>query len=376
LKRIFLTTLKVGTIILLIACLISPAVASEGAKLGISLCIQSVLPSLFPFFVLCSLFFDLELYKGAEKIFSPIFSKLYNLSGTCSCALLFGLISGYPLGAKTAADLYSRNLCTKRQANRLLFFANNSGVGFLIGAVGGGLFGSAKIGWLLYLSHIAAALICGLFSRLIPSENYCRKTALIQKDNEYVNLPLILVNAVKDSFFTLLGVCAFVIFFSVVITILISIGFFPMTANFLCKIFPFLSVPCIEGILAGLVEMTTGSKLLSMLDNLPTAFVSASFILGFGGLSVHCQALSFILQKGLSPKIYLTGKSLHACLCGAVSFLLIPFLPQSVPAFSKASYFQFAFDLPLILYIILFAMSAFYPFLCLHLSQKRLSFLK
>jgi len=40
----------------------------------------------------------------------------------------------------------------------------------------------------------------------------------------------------------------------------------------------------------------------------------AAFILGWAGLSVHCQVLSFIGGHGLSARTYILGKLLHSVL--------------------------------------------------------------
>ena len=45
------------------------------------------------------------------------------------------------------------------EAERLLAFCNNSGPAFILGVVGVGVFGSSRVGLLLYLAH-AAASIC------------------------------------------------------------------------------------------------------------------------------------------------------------------------------------------------------------------------
>ena len=50
----------------------------------------------------------------------------------------------------------------------------------------------------------------------------------------------------------------------------------------------------------------------------------AAFMLGWAGLSVHCQVLAFLGDSGLSMGTYLTGKLLH----GGLSALLLRLLLQ------------------------------------------------
>ena len=45
---------------------------------------------------------------------------LFNVPGDAVYAFIFGLISGYPVGAKIVADLRNNDVCTKDEAERML----------------------------------------------------------------------------------------------------------------------------------------------------------------------------------------------------------------------------------------------------------------
>ena len=87
--------------------------------------------------------------------------RLFGVSGPGCAALILGLMAGYPLGAASAAGLVQRGEIKREEGERLLGFCNNSGPAFLLGAAGAGVFGSAKAGILLYISHVLAALTAG-----------------------------------------------------------------------------------------------------------------------------------------------------------------------------------------------------------------------
>ena len=57
----------------------------------------------------------------------------------------------------------------------------------------------------------------------------------------------------------------------------------------------------------------------------------AAFMLGWAGLSVHCQVLAFLGDSGLSMRTYLVGKLLHGGLSAALLGLLVPLLPLEAP---------------------------------------------
>jgi hypothetical protein len=48
----------------------------------------------------------------------------------------------------------------------------------------------------------------------------------------------------------------------------------------------------------------------------------AAFMLGWAGLSVHCQVLSFIGDSGLSVRTYIFGKFMQAGLSAVFAFFL------------------------------------------------------
>ena len=132
---------------------------------ALALCAGTVIPSLFPFMAVAGMLVRLGFGQWLAPYTAGLTAPLFRLPGCAGSALLLGLVGGYPIGAKTAADLYRENLVSREEAERLLAFCNNSGPAFIIGAVGSGVFGSVKIGLLLYAVHIFSALAAGLFFR-------------------------------------------------------------------------------------------------------------------------------------------------------------------------------------------------------------------
>ena len=76
--------------------------AIQGAQEGIRLCIMTVIPSLFPFFVLSSLLTGA--LTGVRLRFLRPIGKLCRMPAGSESLLLIGMLGGYPTGAKSAAD--------------------------------------------------------------------------------------------------------------------------------------------------------------------------------------------------------------------------------------------------------------------------------
>ena len=83
------------------ALVISPGEAINGAKDGLALCFNVIVPSLFPFFVLSSLVVDLGLAAYLGRALEGLMRPLFRVSGSCAAAVALGFIGGYPLGAGT-----------------------------------------------------------------------------------------------------------------------------------------------------------------------------------------------------------------------------------------------------------------------------------
>ena len=149
------------------ATIVSPHTAVGAAKSALALCSGVVIPSLFPFIFCANIFIALGAAYYARKYLSKIMYPLFKISGAGAAAFFLGIISGYPIGAICAAELFSKGECTKNEAERLAAFCNNSGPMFVTGAVGEQMFGSHVTGVLLYLIHILSAVLTGMVIKFI-----------------------------------------------------------------------------------------------------------------------------------------------------------------------------------------------------------------
>lgn len=57
----------------------------------------------------------------------------------------------------------------------------------------------------------------------------------------------------------------------------------------------------------------------------------AAFMLGWAGVSIHCQVLAFLADSGLSSGTYFAGKLLHGGVSAALVWVLSRVLPQGLP---------------------------------------------
>lgn len=295
-----------------LALMFWPQESMQAARDGLALCYNVIIPSLFPFFVLSSLVVELGLAGYLGRLLEGIMRPLFNVSGACASAFALGFIGGYPVGAKTAISLYEKEMCTQTEAERLLAFCNNSGPAFILGVVGAGVFGSSAMGLLLYLAHAAASVCVGILFRFYKAgDGKGERRSAPQFHAERFTSAF--TGSIKNSFLSTLNICAFVVFFTVVIRMLFLSGILSGLAGALgAALAPLgFSQEWAERFLTGCIELSSGVWTLSGSGALAGRLSMAAFMLGWAGVSVHCQVLSFLGDSGLSPKTYVVGKLLH-----------------------------------------------------------------
>lgn len=302
------------------------------AKSGLILWANSIVPSLFPFFVATELLSHTNFIYYLGKILNKFMKPIFNIRGEGSFALIMGIISGYPMGAKIAANFRRNNVCTKEECERLLSFTNNSGPLFIIGSVGIVMFGNSTIGFLLLITHILASLTVGFLFRFWKYKS--KKEININKfsskpTNEitFSNLGGVIGSSITNSINTILLIGGFVVLFSVILSIMEKSNFLNIISACIEPIFKFLKIPSefATGFISGIIELTNGLNIICTIPEkkISINIIIASFLLGFGGISVLLQVWSVISKTDLSIKPYIIGKILHACFSAFYTFLFL-----------------------------------------------------
>ena len=318
------------------ALVVFPKDTLAAAQNGLTLCLNVIIPSLFPFFVFSTLIVQLGITRYFGRILEPVMRPMFNVGGACSTAFVLGFIGGYPVGAKTVISLYETGACSKTEAERMLSFCNNSGPAFIFGVVGAGVFSSSAVGIMLYLVHTLASVCVGIVFRYWGLRSERGKGRTQQRPAaQPVKFTAAFVESVKSSFQTTINICGFVIFFTVFIKLLFLSGLLPLIASGIGAVFePFgFSKAWAERLLTGFIELTSGVWSLSgAAGELSRSVAMAAFMLGWAGLSVHCQVLSFIGDSGLSVRTYIYGKFLQASLSAVFAYFISKLFVFDVPA--------------------------------------------
>ncbi len=324
--------LGLGLFLAALALVVWPQQAMEAMHDGLRLCGNVIIPSLFPFFVLSSLVVELGMSRYLGRLLEPVMAPLFRVNGACAAALALGFIGGYPVGARTAISLYQTGQCSRTEAERLLAFCNNCGPAFILGVVGTGVFGSGAVGLLLYLGHLTASLAVGLLFRFYKPREGPRGGRQSGAQFQTASFPAAFTHSVTGSLQSTINICAFILFFTVAIRIFAFSGLLSSLAGLLASLLSPLGLSQFwaERLLTGLLEMSSGVSSLTT-GGLSGRLSMAAFMLGWAGISVHCQVLAFLGDSGLSMRTYVAGKLLHGGLSAAAVRLLSRLFPLGSP---------------------------------------------
>ena len=263
------------------------------------LCAGSVIPAMFPFLVVSSLLIALGLGDALAPALAGVMSRLFHLPGSAGSALLLGLTGGYPIGAKTAADLYRSGQLTRAETQRLLTFCNNANPAFFLSVLGAGVFDSVRVGLYLWLIHLLSALLSGWF--LCRKHTFGRFHSPPIRNGTLEPFSVLWVSAVGSALQGILSICAFVVIFYVLTR-------------------PLASLPGIVGIAAtGVLELFS---LIPRLSGDASSLILVSALSGWGGLSVLCQTASMLAGTDLSISSCIKGKALQGLLSALLAGLL------------------------------------------------------
>ena len=319
-KKKALLTLMI--ILLMSLLLFFPNLCLQSAQTGLLLWFNKVLPSLLPFMIFINILMPLDGLKKLVAFSSPLSKRLWHLPGESFFAFTTGLMAGYPMGAKVVKNLFSEQKLTKEEAERTLCFSNNCGPLFIIGTVGTAMLSSTSIGYFLFLIHLLSAFIMSFLTTRNHTP-YTHQKSEIPSSKTSLSFASILNQAVMNAMDTIVCVGGYIIFFSVIITLLTQTPFAITFINFVFPSSTFRSL--FIGILSGFLELSNGTHILSLMPSSVYVLALISATLGFGGLCVYFQTLYVLEDSPLSTKTYFLSKSIQGIISFSLTLILYPF---------------------------------------------------
>ena len=91
--------------------------AVAGVRAGVDICLYSLIPALFPFFILSSLITGNIIGQSIRSM--RFISRLCQIPMGTESLFIAGILGGYPIGAKSVSDSYQRGLISADDGKRM-----------------------------------------------------------------------------------------------------------------------------------------------------------------------------------------------------------------------------------------------------------------
>ncbi len=272
----------------------------------LKICIEKLLPSLFPFMI-------------AFELIAEAIPEGYN-----SKYIVFpvGVVFGFPIGASGASRLYSKGIMSKRDFTRLYCCGGIPGIGFFTGVLGSyfGLIDSV----MLYIFSLTSSICFYEFS-------YKPECIILTKksDNKTKSVPEVISGAIRSSSERMIYIFGFVSFFFVFGELISS----------------FIGNETVRALIMGLFEFSSGVVTAGRIGG-KSGLLICAFAVNFSGLSVFMQCYTSSLQYDVIPPVlpflatrsamalfslfltytYIKTDRLNLMICVCIAFIVFSFI--------------------------------------------------
>lgn len=271
---------------------------------SLNIWITSLLPALFPFFIVSDILINYDVIKYFPKVIRNSIKYLFNVSDNGLAIILLSMLSGFPSNARNIKNMYLDKKITKEEGEHLLYFTHFSNPMFILGTIPL-ILNSNKISKYILISHYLANIILGICLRKYNRVNDSNNSNY--KEDKH-NFGLVLTTSIRKSLDSVLSILGTLTVFLIISTLLINFFNLDNTSSLLIK---------------SILELTSGLKELGSYNLLNKyLLIISSCILSFGGLSVHMQVINELVDTDISYKNYFIGRILQVVLSLGISYLI------------------------------------------------------
>lgn len=303
--KIFNGLIILSFISLFFEVLVHKTLVFDTISYSLNVWINTLIPSMFPFFIISDILINYQITNYIPKFIKKYFCKIFNVGEQVISIFFLSLFSGFPSSARNIKTLYEQNLITKEEASHTLTFTHFANPLFILTTIAIFFLHNEYYGYLILVSHYLGNIVIALLtSKLYPNNNTNYKPII----NKNLNFSNTLIKAIKSSIDTLLLILGTLTCF----LILSSLIIYHLNIN-----------SYTSALIKGLLEMTMGLKAISILQ-LPDIYkvIISTIFISFGGLSVHLQVLSQLIDTKISYQPFLIARIFHAIISGIICYIL------------------------------------------------------
>ncbi len=283
---------------------------------SLELCFSVIIPSLFPMLIISRIINEIKIPEFILRFIKLPMNKIFGLPENCFQAILTGLTGGYPVGVKNAASLYKNKSITLNEAQKLALFCVNPGFAFSVTLTGSCFFGNIGIGVRIFIANILADLTLAVLLKNKKSSVF-RKEKTEAKTKPFTR---ILTDSISDSTAAIISICAWICFFSAIITIFSS----------------FSKNTFINALIIIFSEVTNSVTFCAEHKNI----LLAAFCSGFSGFCIIFQLLKDLELLSLKLYSFVSARLLCGFLSVIYEWIIISLFPVSVQTVAQNIHIQ------------------------------------
>lgn len=298
--------LQISILFVFFALLLCPELSIAGAKDGLLLWYNCVVPTLFPFMILSNIMLKTNSIEWFHFLFAPLYRFFPNFNKNIPYLFLLGFFCGYPMGAKTMDDLLAKNLIDKKFAAFSLVLFNHASPMFLIGYI---LTATLKkklsiplFFFLLYTPYCLYAFFLFFLTRFF-AKNRKKHVALAFASHQKTCRDTLTNTTPSDNITSPSDSSVFLDSFSV----LVKVGCYMMLFSILCRFLLFFLPKdnFFVILLIGMTEITTGIPFIANSILPPSEKIALiCAVTSFGGLCSLAQTKGVLTKSELSVTFY------------------------------------------------------------------------
>ena len=300
--KIFNILIIVISLFVFIELIISKNIIYDSIMYALNMWVNNLIPTLFPFFIISDILINYNITDYIPQNIKKICKYIFNISDTSLTIFILSMLSGFPSNARNARTLYDKGIIDSDEANHILMFTHFANPMFIITTIGLFFFNNKRIGMILLVIHYLSNFILGI---CIRTSNQHNKEIVAQERNQKFGSVFIL--SIKRAIDTTITICGIITVFLLLSSIIIN--------SFKINLYN-------QMLIKGLFEITIGLDALSKLSlGMNYKLIIASMFLAFGGISVHIQVLSQIVDTDIKYQYFLVGRIYQMVIAGILTFL-------------------------------------------------------
>ena len=269
------------TTIIIVLTLFNFNIITDSINLSFNVCINNLLPSLIPFLLISNI----------------IVKRNLLVTNTFSTTLLC-IISGSPSNAKYISNYINYNIISLKDAQKLINYLQYTNPIYILNVIGLLTLNNKKYGLIILVSNIISSLILKAYYGKIEYNNY-------KISNE--TLFNTITNSIKDTINTVLYIIGIITCFFIITSYIDII--FNINKNY--------------RFIYGIIEITQGINYLKDSNiNVYLKTIISSFLISFGGLSIHLQVFGILDNKKIRYKSYFLNRIIHSLISIVITSIL------------------------------------------------------